>query len=170
MAFALRPACRVDGPAVTSLLQASYGQLMPSAYGAELTSALLPIIAQANVDLLTCGTYYLAVTHDNEIIGAGGWTRERPGSGMIEPGTGHIRHVAIHPDWAGKGVGRAIIERGVAEAWGCGINCLQCCSSLNAVDFYRRLGFLEVRPIDVPMGGDLVMPSLLMERILCDKA
>ena len=152
--------------AVTHLLEASYGRLMPSAYGNELAAALLPVIAKAKPELLSSGTYHLALTPDDDIIGAGGWTRARPGSGAIETGLGHIRHVATHPDWTGRGIARALIEHVVEEAKGQGIARFECYSSLNAVDFYARLGFLEVRPIDIPMGGDFLMPSLLMERML----
>lgn len=164
--FSLRQACLEDEPAVTSLLEASYGQLMPSAYGKELAASLLPIIAKAKPELLSSGTYHLAVTPDEVVVGAGGWTTSRPGSGAIEPGLGHIRHVATHPNWTDRGIGRALIDHIVEEAREQGIRRFECYSSLNAVDFYGRLGFLEVRPIDIPMGGDLVMPSLVMERIL----
>lgn len=151
---------------MTGLLKQSYGRLMPGAYGEALVAEVLPIIARANPRLLASGTYYLAFTPDGELIGAGGWTCERPGIGEIEADMGHIRHFATHPDWIGQGVGRALIQRCVSDAVSAGITRFECYSSLNAVDFYARLGFKEVRAIDIPMGGDLVMPSLLMERTL----
>jgi len=165
-AFVLRQACIDDELAVTQLLEVSYGQLMPVAYGVERAAALLPVIAKAKPELLTSGSYFLTVTLENAVIGAGGWTKERPGSGEIEPGTAHIRHVATHPDWTGQGVGWMLIDHIVNEAREQGIRCFECYSSLNAVDFYTKLGFLKVRPIDIPMGSDLVMPSFLMERTL----
>lgn len=164
--FALRTAELLDGKAVTALLEASYGQLLPLAYGEALARALLPVIAKARSELLASGRYHLAVTSKGDVIGAGGWSEERPGTGEIDVGTAHIRHVATHPDWVGRGVGRAIIECVIAEAKQGGIRRVECFASLNAVDFYSRLGFLEVRPIDIHLGGDLVMPSLLMERML----
>lgn len=139
---------------------------MLAAYGEAFMAEILPIIARANPRLLTSGTYYLAFTPDGELIGAGGWTSERPGIGEIEADMGHIRHFATHPDWTGRGVGRALIDRSVDEARSRGISRFECYSSLNAVDFYRRLGFLEVRAIDIPMGDGLVAPSVLMERVL----
>ena len=151
---------------MTALTQASYATLMPAAYDQGLLDKLLPIIAKANPQLLASGLYYLAVSPEDEVVGAGGWTRERPGSGDTEAGLGHIRHFATHPDWTGQGVGRALFERCLSESRSTGISWFECYSSLNAVDFYRRLGFLEVRTIDIPMGGDLVMPAVLMEQRL----
>ena len=163
-AFELRTAVPDDEMPVTRLLEASYGRLMPSAYEQAHADQFLPIITKAQPELLASGTYYLATTPDGELIGAGGWTKERPGTGAIETGTGHIRHVATHPGWTGKGVGRAIIDRCVADGRSAGLARFECNSSLNAVDFYKHLGFKEVQPIDIPLGKHLIMPSLLMER------
>lgn len=41
-----------------------------------------------------------------------------------------------------------------------GIRRLAGYSSLNVMDFYIRLGFKDIRRIGIPMGGDLVMPSV----------
>lgn len=164
--FTLRTALPGDLADVTRLLEISYRQLMPSAYGQAATEALLPIIGRAKPELLASGSYYLAVTDEGAVIGAGGWTTGRPGTGEIEAATGHIRHVATDPSWTGKGVGRALMQRSFERARAAGIRRLECYSSLNAVDFYRRVGFKEVRRIDVPVGEDLIMPSLLMERAL----
>ena len=155
-----------DEAAVTQLLEVSYGRLMPAAYEQAHLDAFLPLIVKAQPDLLASDTYYLAVTSEDDVIGAGGWTKERPGSGDIDAGIGHIRHVATHPGWTGKGVGRMIIDHCAAVARSAGIQRFACCSSLNAVDFYAHLGFKKVRPVDIPMGGGLIMPSLLMERTL----
>ena len=97
------------------------------------------------------------------MIGAGGWTRDGPGSGKIEAGVGHIRHFATHPDWTGRGIGRALVDRCVSEARSQRIARFECYSSLNAVDFYTRMGFKNVRPVELPFGGDLMMLAMLME-------
>lgn len=166
MAFFLRVAAPADEAAVTALTQASYGTLMSDAYGRALLERVLPIIARANPKLLASGTYYAVTSPDGAIIGVGGWTRDRPGSGAMVAGLGHIRHFATHPDWVGRGVGRVLVNRCISEARSQHIRRLECNASLNAVDFYLRLGFLDVRAIDVSLGGGLMMPAMLMERIL----
>lgn len=164
--FSIRSADPEDEKAVTALLQASYGTLMLAGYDQTMLANLLPIIARANPGLLLSGTYYLAETDARDMIGAGGWTREQPGTGDILPGTGHIRHFATHPDWTGRAVGRSLYRRCETDARSVGIKRFECYASLNAVDFYTRLGFKAIDRVDIPMGGDLVMPSLWMEQVL----
>ncbi len=166
MVFKLRTAVAEDEDEITRLLQSSYGRLLPTAYEPDLLEKLLPLIARAHPHLLASGTYYLAVSVSGGTIGVGGWTRERPGTGNVEPGLAHIRHFAVHPDWAGRRVGRALVEHSFDRARAAGVERFECYSSLNAVDFYRRCGFLVVRPVDIPMPDGLVMPSMLMERTL----
>ena len=167
----IRTAALQDESNATALIRASYRVLMAEAYGQSYLDALLPVIGKANPRLLASGTYYLAVRAVGELVGAGGWTRERPGTGDILPAVGHVRHFATHPDWAGKGVGRSIMERCLREAEAAGCRRMDCQASLNAVDFYRKLGFNVVKPIDVPVKGkaglqeDLIMKCMLMERL-----
>jgi N-acetylglutamate synthase-like GNAT family acetyltransferase len=162
-AFTLRAAAPEDEAAVTSLTEASYGTLMRGAYDKVLLKKVLPIITRANPRLLASGAYFLAVTADGEVIGSGGWSRERPGTKEIQDGLGHIRHFATQPSWTGCGVGRAIFEPCKGDAKAADLGRLECYSSLNAVDFYARLGFKEIRPVEIPLGGDLIMPAMLME-------
>ena len=151
---------------MTALTKSSYGTLMSAAYDRDLLDQVLPIICRANPRLLASQTYFLAVADDGDVIGSGGWSRERPGTQKIEPGVGHIRHFATHPDWACRGVGRAIFERCANEAKSASVARLECYSSLNAVDFYAKLGFKAVRPMRVSLNDEHAMPVLLMEKVL----
>ena len=57
-------------------------------------------MTQANATLISARTYYLAVSDNGLVVGCGGWTRERPGSGEVEPALAHIRHFATHIETA----------------------------------------------------------------------
>ena len=164
--FTLRVAESDDEAAVTTLTQASYSVLMRAAYDQDLLDKALPIICRANPRLLASETYFLAVTGDDDVIGAGGWSREQPGTLKILEGVGHIRHFATHPDWACRGVGRAIHERCVDEARTAGLDRLECYASLNAVDFYAKLGFNAMQAMDVSLSDVCVMPVMLMQQAL----
>jgi GNAT superfamily N-acetyltransferase len=170
--FMIRRSTSADEAAVSELLELSYSQFLQNHYEPTIFAKVLPIISRANPSLLTSGTYYLAEARDGSIIGAGGWTKQAPGSGDRLAGVGHVRHFATHPSWTGQGVGGAILNRCVEEARSSGVTRLQCFSGLNAVDFYAKLGFKAINPVDLPFGSDpetgneLSLKAMLMERQL----
>lgn len=166
MEFEIDVASPRDAAAVDALLATSYPLLMSPGYDAAILAAALPYMTRSNPTLLSSGTYYLATSATGNVVGAGGWTRERPGSGEVVPELGHIRHFATHPDWVGRGVGRAIFGRCVEAARAAGIKRFECSASLNAEGFYAALGFNRTRYIEVPMGPVTTFPGALMMRSL----
>jgi len=160
----VRPATPSDAAAVAAVLAASYPALMRGAYPADLLALTLPLIVSPNPALLASGTYYLAEAKSGEALGCGGWSTSAPGSRRREPGTAHIRHFATHPAWTGRGVGRAVYARCEEDARAAGIARFICYASLNGEPFYRALGFRPLRRIEVPMGGGLRFPAILMVR------
>lgn len=152
-----------DEAAVTALLEASYGQLMRHSYDAALLARALPLMTRANPRLLASGTYYLARSANGAVIGSGGWTQERPGTGKVAPALAHIRHFATHPGWIGRGVGRAIYAQCRQAAGAEGMVRFECYASLNAEVFYAALGFRRVRHLEIEIGPHLLLPSVVME-------
>lgn len=146
------------------LLTASYGTLFPAAYSPRVLSVALPLMTKANPRLLSCGTFHVAVEPGGEIVGCGGWTFERPGSGERTDGAGHIRHFATHPGWTRCGVGRALVQRCVDEALGNGLEFLECQSSLVAESFYRAQGFVAIEDIEIELAPNVMFPGVLMRR------
>lgn len=166
----LRVATSDDHDAVAELLRACYPILMANAYEPALLAKALPLITQANPDLLRSGTYYLVTSEDGRLGGAGGWTLARPGDGMLQSRLAHLRHFACHPDYLRCGVGGRILRRCIGEARAAGVQEMQCFSSLNAEAFYAAHGFTRVRPIDVDLGTDeaVLFPGVLMRREIGD--
>lgn len=163
-AFTIRVAGPADEAGVEALLAASYPVLMAPGYDAASLAAFLPVITRANPALLASGTFYLAETGDGAVIGCGGWSTGRPGSGKLEAGLAHIRHFATHHGWARCGIGRALYETCEAAARAAGVRRFECYASLNAVAFYEALGFVPVREIKLPMPRGVTAPAMLMER------
>ena len=158
----LRNAELNDAPSVTALLERAYATLMPASYDAATLAVALPEMTRANPALLASRTYY--VLEDGErLIGCGGWTAEKPGSGEIEPGLAHLRHFATDPDRAREGIGRSIYNHCATEASSCGFTRFHAFAGLNAEAFYRRLGMERIRQIGVPMGPSINLPTVLME-------
>ncbi|MGB0671649.1 MAG: GNAT family N-acetyltransferase [Rhodospirillales bacterium] len=161
LAFSLRPATADDRQGVDALLAVSYPLLMAEAYGPLLVE-LLPFIAKANPALLTSGRYFLVEGGNGAVVAAGGWSPERPGTGDLEAGLGHIRHFVTHPDYAGRGLGAFLFDVCRAMAEQQEVRRFDCYASLNAVGFYGRIGFTALRPMDVPITPQLAMPACLM--------
>jgi N-acetylglutamate synthase-like GNAT family acetyltransferase len=164
--YELRVATLEDAVAVDRLLQVSYAKLMATSYDEESLAPALKLLTKANPSLLGSGTYYLAELPTGFLVGCGGWTLERPGTGSIEPRVGHVRHFAVHPDWTRRGIGRAIFnscERAAREA---GVRTLECYSSLNAEKFYRSLDFKRIRWMDIELQPHVVLRTVLMRRDL----
>jgi N-acetylglutamate synthase-like GNAT family acetyltransferase len=167
MIFHIRVANLQDTDAVTSLLEASYSNLLTSRYDPEVLAKALPIMTKANTRLLASQTFYLA--HGGEqLVGCGGWSREAPGSGEIKGRTAHIRHFATHPDWLRRGVGRLLVSRCVDEMHQLGIRSLECHSSLVAVEFYLATGFKIVGPLTMGMAPGISLTGVLMRRELAE--
>ena len=161
-AIAIRPAVPDDHDLVTAILAAAYPKLDDGSYDRGHLSEALPMMSKANPRLLASGTYFIAMSY-GEPAGCGGWTPEAPGTGTIEPGVGHIRHFATHPDHQRKGVAQALLRRCLDEALAGGVKLMRSQSTLPAQKFYASAGFSKVRDIDVAMGPGVMLPAVEME-------
>lgn len=160
----LRLATPGDVDVLTALLAASYARLA-EAYDPVLFAKALPLMAAANPKLLASGTYHVALV-DGQPAGCGGWTLDPPGGGSRIDGVAHIRHFATHPAHLRKGVGRHLLDRCFDEAHQAGAVAMRAWSTLPGEAFYSAAGFVRLRPIDVPMGPGITLPSIEMERPL----
>lgn len=160
----LRTASASDAEGVGRVLSASYTRLFPQAYAPAVLALALPIMTRANPELLASGLYHVVETTDGTTIGCGGWSLADPATRIVEPGGGHIRHFATHPDWLGRGVGRMIYARCEAQARAQGVDRLTCWSTLNGQPFYAALGFAPVRPVEALLAGRVAFPAVEMTR------
>jgi N-acetylglutamate synthase-like GNAT family acetyltransferase len=158
----LRVARPADSDRVSALLAASYSSLLATSYDSDTLDRALPLLTRANPTLLASGTYYLAERRRGHLVGCGGWTTARPGSGEVIEEEAHIRHFATHPEWVRRGVGTDVLARCFSDARSLGIRKLYCFSTLNAERFYRASGFDTVGPTSA--GPPL--PGVLMSREL----
>ena len=160
----VRVATPGDADGVTAVLEASYGKLLAAHYSAALLDQALPLMSKANPALLGSGKYFVAEANNVGIIGCGGWSLERPGTTEVVGGLAHVRHFATHPRWISRGVAKAILTRCIHVAAAHGIHTMEAYATLAAVEFYRKLGFAVVAPIDVVMAPGVSLPSVVMRR------
>ena len=160
----VRPATPADIGAVDALLSRSYGPLLRADYPPSTLVLALPRMARAQPHLLASGRYFVA-EEDGRLLGAGGWSPEPPGGGPAVPALGHVRHVATDARVTRRGVGRAVMERVLAESRSAGALRLSSLSTLTAVPFYEALGFRPIRRVMLRFGG-ADFPAVEMERDL----
>ncbi|HVH98988.1 MAG TPA: GNAT family N-acetyltransferase [Enhygromyxa sp.] len=166
--FIIRPAQLHDREGIDAMLARSYPPLLAPGYDPELLAVALPAMTRAQPKLLECPTWFVAVDESGEVVGCGGWTRERPGTGAVEAGLGHVRHFGTDIDHLRRGIARAIAMAMLDSARAGGIEQLECYSTLVAEHFYASLGFRTIETITVPMphgerhGEFVQFPAVLM--------
>jgi putative acetyltransferase len=77
-----------------------------------------------------------------------------------------MKRLYVRPAYRGKGLGRILVERVIAEARGIGYERMRldtiASSMQDAVELYRRMGFKEIAPYRAnPITGALYMELLL---------
>lgn len=163
--WSLRVATPDDAEAVSALLARSYPPLWVGHYPDDLLAAVLPLVTRANPRLLASGTFFVVESCDGLAVGCGGWTRETPGTNIVIPGTGHIRHFATDAAWLRQGIAAAMLTRCIEEARAAGLTALLADSAFGAERFYAAFGFVAESET-APMIGDVILPGTQMRLIL----
>jgi N-acetylglutamate synthase-like GNAT family acetyltransferase len=178
VSFSLRKATLEDRATLELLIADSARGLSRGDYSNEQIEAALGAAFGVDSELIRDGTYFV-VEGDGEIVGCGGWSRRKtlfggdaqPGrqADLLDPirDSARIRAFFVHPTWARRGVGRAILERCEAEAREHGFRSAELLATLPGERFYGAMGYtgrdrVEHRLDDrvtidfVPMRKDLV--------------
>lgn len=155
----LRRADADDIAGVDALLARSYPRLLKADYPPSLQVTAIPLISRANPRLVASGRYYLAVTPEDEILGAGGWSSSIKGGD-----TGEVRHVVTDHRYLRQGIATRIIETIFTEARRNGLARLDCLATLTAHSFYSAVGFETDGPVTVGLRPGISFPVIRMHR------
>lgn len=158
----VRVAAKSDIPQVDALLARSYPRLLAADYPPSVLVTAIPLIARANPDLVTCGTYFVAEV-DGRLVGAGGWTPRGPAEENAG-GVAHVRHFVTDPDQTRRGVGSAILTTCIEGSAAAGFRGMACYSTRTAVPFYEANGFVVKQEMDVTLQPGIVFPAFAMVR------
>ena len=160
----IRIATENDRDSIEQLIFLSARELSRGYYSDEQIAAALARVYGVDSALIDDGTYLLAET-DGLLVGCGGWSKRKTlfggdqfatrDFGLLDPRTdaAKIRAFFVHPNYARRGVARALLARCEAEARRDGFESLELMSTLPGVDFYRASGFSATDSIIYDAGG-----------------
>jgi putative acetyltransferase len=156
----LRSYDEVDREAVLALRALAFSVLAADSYSREQLAASRARTAEPAFALeLQQVNLRLAVDRKGTVLGAAGWSAHEG-----EPETARLRKVFVHPERARQGIGTMLVLDAERRAAAAGYGQLAVRASLNAVPFYRRLGYRPVESQTVSRPGDLQLAVMLMRK------
>jgi GNAT superfamily N-acetyltransferase len=178
MSFTLRPAMPGDVPALERLIAASARGLAAPDYTPDQIEAAIGGAWGVDSQLIRDGTYFVAEAENGELVGCGGWSRRatlfggdaQPGRSAepLDPArdAARVRAFFVHPDWARRGIGRALLNRCEAEARAAGFREVTLVATLTGVRLYRAFGYAGEERVKYPLPGGLTIAFVPMRKSL----
>lgn len=175
----LRLATLSDLPALSVLMSVSITQFCSGYY----TPTQVPLIVSQAVagrynELISRSTYFVICDSHNpdHVVASAGWTPHRTvysesGSSLVVDETldPHvdavwIRGLYVHPDYAGRRLALLLVQQCEAAARERGFARFQLASSLNAVRFYQRCGYVVTEEKLVGLSTNESAAVVMMEK------
>jgi GNAT superfamily N-acetyltransferase len=182
MPLTIRLATPADIPALQPLIVASVRGLQTRDYTAVEIEGALASVFGVDTQLIADGTYFVAeATEEQVIAGCGGWSKRRTLFGadhwthredeLLDPASeaAKIRAFFVHPDWARRGVGTAILDACEAAAIAAGFTRLEMGATLTGVPFYATRGYRASDRFNVPLANGETLPIVRMKKTLPGK-
>ena len=177
MNWSPRLACMDDVPALEELISLSVRALQAEHYSrAQMEAALGPIFG-VDRQLIADGTYFV-VEEAGRIVGCGGWSRRKAVFGgdrtragadeLIDPScdAARIRAFFVHPDFARRGIGRAILSACESAIVAAKFSTADLVATLAGEPLYAAFAYEIVERHEVPMTGGLKLPVVKMRKRL----
>lgn len=177
MNYVIRKATLDDRAAIEELIAESARNLSREDYSERQIEAALRTVFGVDTDLIVDGTYFVAASGPL-LVGCGGWSRRRTlfggdrfarrDSSALDPRleAAKVRAFFVHPQWARKGIGRAILARCEAEAKAHGFRSLELMSTLPGLKLYRAYGYEGTQRVEYEIGDGVRIEFVPMRKEL----
>ncbi|MEG3617515.1 GNAT family N-acetyltransferase [Magnetovibrio sp. PR-2] len=154
---AFKPA---DLPQVRALHALSFQSLASGAHSAQQIHAHVKYMhTDEYADDLDRSNLQCALDGNGDLIATAGWVW------MDEaPTTARLRKVFVHPDNAGTGLGRTMVERVEGLAKDSGSEDYFVRANINAKGFYQRLGYAPIKPGTMDVMDGISLPIMFMHK------
>jgi N-acetylglutamate synthase-like GNAT family acetyltransferase len=172
MPFTLRKAEMSDCAAIEHLIGESARGLR-TGYSADQVEAALGSVLGLDTQLVRDGTYFVA-EDDGRIVGCGGWSRRKTMFGSdhgpvkddawLDPATdaARVRAFFVHPEWARRGIGSALLQACEDAAKVEGFTKLELVATLPGLLLYEKRGFEPHERFAVPLADGKSLPVVRM--------
>jgi predicted N-acetyltransferase YhbS len=173
MNWTLRVARQADIPELEKLIPLSVRALQEPYYSpAQMEAALGPVFG-VDYQLIQDGTYFI-VEYEKQVIGCGGWSKRNAlfgGSSELvtdamqldpEQHPARIRAFFVHPQWARRGIGRAILQACEAALQKTGFHKAELVATLAGEPLYSALGFSALQRYELELPNQLSLPVVRM--------
>lgn len=148
-------------------------------YHAAQIEAAITHVFGVDTTLIADGTYFVAESA-GVMQGCGGWSKRRTlfggdqyecrDSAFSDPATdaAKIRAFFVHPRFARRGVGCALLARCEAEARAAGYRFTELMSTLPGLSFYGSRGYASGQPTSLVVGDGVQIQLVRMTKALSD--
>ena len=179
MSFTIRKATFEDQAAISNLIAESVRGLSRDVYDAEQIELSIKTVFGLDTELIADETYFVAESEDGRIAGCGGWSKrktlygasayaESRDSDLLNPeiDPAKIRAFFIHPDFARKGIGTAILGACEREAKAHGFKSAEMMATLPGVKLYEVRGYSGDEEVKVPVSENVDIICIKMRKNL----
>ena len=173
----IRPADIADLKQIRDLIAASVHGLQAGEYSQSQRDAALGTVFGTDTNLIKDKTYFI-LEIDGKMAGCGGWsfrkalfvadtlTAAEPELLDQKTDSARIRAFFIHPDFARRGLGKAILEYCENKAKAAGFKKCALGATLTGVPFYEKAGYKAIERIDAPLPNGETIGIVQMDKSL----
>ncbi len=180
MNYSIRKATVNDQTEIELLIAESVRGLSRDDYNHRQIELSIKSVFGVDVELILDETYFVAEA-DGKIVGCGGWSKRKTlygasvysssrDSAELDPKTdaAKIRAFFIHPAWARKGIGKAILGLCEREAKSYGFESAEMMSTLPGVKLYSVCGYAGDEQVAISVDDDVEIECVRMRKRFSD--
>lgn len=179
--FIVRLANMADVPALESLIPLSVRGLQATHYSPTQMDAAIGPVFGVDRQLIADGTYYIA-EHMGVVVAGGGWSRRLAEYGSdrgrvteepaLDPAQdpARIRAFFVHPAFARRGIGRALLTTCEVAAQATGFRQAVLVATLTGEPLYTQCGYVVIVRYDVELPSGIRLPMVRMTKNLAPNA
>lgn len=173
----IRPATALDEPALRALIPRSARELSEGFYTPAQAESAIRFVFGLDTTLIGDGTYLVA-EFGGALAGCGGWSRRQTLYGgdqhksredpLLDPArdAARIRAFFVAPEFARRGIGRALLAACADAAVAAGFRRLELMATLPGVPLYAACGFEAVEEVREVLPDGVEVPFVRMSRAL----